>query len=198
MPWAASYSASKAGLAGFTEALRFELASRSGIDVCGVYTAYVDTLTYLNSANYTGRALRPLPPVVSPERVAERIVGLALGPRRSVRVGSLHASSVPYAPTTNALAPVLTIVLSLIAYQTLPTPTPRLASCSPLSARPLRSSATRGGERPSKKGQARTETRSGARSPGRRCSKQRLSPSRENPEWSGRSGPGPSQPLRFG
>jgi NAD(P)-dependent dehydrogenase (short-subunit alcohol dehydrogenase family) len=53
MPWAASYSASKAGLAGFTEALRFELASRFGIDVCGVYPAYVDTPTYRNSANYT-------------------------------------------------------------------------------------------------------------------------------------------------
>jgi len=97
MPWAASYSASKAGLAGFTEALRFELASRSGIEVCGVYPAYVDTPTYLNSANYSGRALRPVPPVVPPERVAERIVGLALRPRRSVRVGALHASNVPYA-----------------------------------------------------------------------------------------------------
>jgi short-subunit dehydrogenase len=96
MPWAASYSASKAGLTGFTEALRFELAPRSGIEVCGVYPAYVDTPTYLNSANYTGRALRPVPPVVPPERVAERIVGLALRPRRSVRVGALHASSVPY------------------------------------------------------------------------------------------------------
>ena len=66
MPWAASYSASKAGLAGFTEALRSELASRSRIEVCGVYPAYVDTPTYLNSANYTGRALRPVPPVVPP------------------------------------------------------------------------------------------------------------------------------------
>src|SRR5215213_3798803 len=97
MPWAASYSASKAGLAGFTEALRFELASHSEIEVCGVYPAYVDTPTYLNSANYTGRALRPVPPVVPPERVAERIVGLALRPRRTIRVGALHASAVPYA-----------------------------------------------------------------------------------------------------
>jgi len=96
MPWAASYSASKAGLAGFTEALRFELASRSGIAVCGVYPAYVDTPTYLNSANYTGRTLRPVPPVVPPERVAERIVDLALRPRRSVRVGALNASAAPY------------------------------------------------------------------------------------------------------
>jgi hypothetical protein len=97
MPWAASYSASKAGLAGFTEALRFELAAHSDIEVCGVYPAYVDTPTYLNSANYTGRALRPVPPVVPPERVAEQIVGLALRPRRSVRVGALHASAVSYA-----------------------------------------------------------------------------------------------------
>ena len=97
MPWAAAYSASKVGLAGFTEALRFELASRSGIEVCGVYPAYVDTPTYLNSANYTGRTLRPVPPVVPPERVAERIVGQALRPRRSARVGALNASAVPYA-----------------------------------------------------------------------------------------------------
>ena len=96
MPWAASYSASKFGVAGFTEALRAELAARSDIEVCGVYPAYVDTPTYLNSANYTGRALRPVPPVVPPERVAEQIVGLALRPRRSVRVGALHASNVPY------------------------------------------------------------------------------------------------------
>jgi NAD(P)-dependent dehydrogenase (short-subunit alcohol dehydrogenase family) len=97
MPWAASYSASKAGLAGFTEALRCELEARSDIEVCGVYPAYVDMPTYLNSANYTCRALRPVPPVVPPERVAEQIVDLALRPRRSVRVGALHASSVPYA-----------------------------------------------------------------------------------------------------
>jgi NAD(P)-dependent dehydrogenase (short-subunit alcohol dehydrogenase family) len=102
MPWAASYTASKAGFAGFTEALRFELSSHSDIEVCGLYPAYVDTPTYLNSANYTGKALRPVPPVVPPERVAERIVGLALRPRRSVRVGALHASAVPY-----ALAPEL-------------------------------------------------------------------------------------------
>ena len=96
MPWAASYSASKFGLAGFTEALRAELAAHSEIEVCGVYPAYVDTPTYLNSANYTGRALRPVPPVVPPERVAERIVGLAVRPRRVVHVGTLHASAIPY------------------------------------------------------------------------------------------------------
>ena len=97
MPFAAAYSASKFGLAGFTEALRFELSARSQIEVCAVHPAYVDTPTYLNSANYTGRALRPVPPVVSPERVAERIVALALRPRRSARVGVLNALAAPFA-----------------------------------------------------------------------------------------------------
>ena len=36
IPYAASYGASKADLAGFTEALRFKLVPRSGIEVCGV------------------------------------------------------------------------------------------------------------------------------------------------------------------
>jgi NAD(P)-dependent dehydrogenase (short-subunit alcohol dehydrogenase family) len=103
MPWATSYSASKAGLAGFTEALRLELSSHSEVEVCGVYPAYVDTPTYLNSANYTGRALRPVPPVVPPERVANRIVRLALRPRRSVRVGSLNALAVPFAIAPDAV-----------------------------------------------------------------------------------------------
>jgi NAD(P)-dependent dehydrogenase (short-subunit alcohol dehydrogenase family) len=107
MPWAAGYTASKAGLAGFTEALRFELSSHSGIEVCAVYPAYVDTPTYLNSANYTGRALRPVPPVGTPERVAVQFVGLVLRPRRSIRVGALHASAVPY-----ALAPDATVISS--------------------------------------------------------------------------------------
>jgi NAD(P)-dependent dehydrogenase (short-subunit alcohol dehydrogenase family) len=102
MPFAASYTASKVGLAGFTEALRAELAPRSEIEVSCVYPAYVDTPTYLNSANYTGRALRPVPPVVPPERVAERIVGLALRPRRSARVGALNALALPYTIAPNA------------------------------------------------------------------------------------------------
>jgi short-subunit dehydrogenase len=96
MPLAAAYSATKAGLAAFTEALRFELAARSAIEVCGVYPAFTDTPTSLHSANYTGRTLRPVPPVVDPERVAEAIVGLALRPRRAVHVGAMNALAVPY------------------------------------------------------------------------------------------------------
>jgi NAD(P)-dependent dehydrogenase (short-subunit alcohol dehydrogenase family) len=92
MPWAASYSASKSGLAGFTEALRHELRARSDIELCGVFPAHVDTPTYLNSANYSGRALRPVPPVDPRTRGrADWWSGAAATPirtrRRSTRLG---------------------------------------------------------------------------------------------------------------
>ena len=103
-PWAASYSAAKFGVAALTDALRAELGASSRIEVCGVYPAFVDTPTPARSGNYTGRTLRPVPPVVTPERVAAAIVSLAGRPRRARRVGSLHALSVPYAlaPDTTA------------------------------------------------------------------------------------------------
>ena len=97
MPFAAAYTASKYGVAGFTEALRDELLARSRVQVCGVYPGYVDTPTDRHSANYTGRELRPVPPVLDPERVAEAIVGLALRPRRSLHLGLHHALRVPHA-----------------------------------------------------------------------------------------------------
>jgi NADP-dependent 3-hydroxy acid dehydrogenase YdfG len=96
MPWAATYSATKYGLAGFTDALRDELAAHSDIRVCGVYPPFVDTPTNVHSPNYTGRALRPVPPVIYPEQVAEVMVELAVHPRRSVRIGAAHALAVPY------------------------------------------------------------------------------------------------------
>ncbi|MDP9371246.1 MAG: SDR family NAD(P)-dependent oxidoreductase, partial [Chloroflexota bacterium] len=107
LPWAATYTASKCAVAGFTDALRYELAAHSAIAVCGVYPAFVDTPTDRHSANYTGRALRPVPPVADPEAVAEQIVGLALRPRRALYVGAQHALAAPAAllpePTGRAL-----------------------------------------------------------------------------------------------
>src|SRR4028118_1986654 len=67
---------------------RHSCGGDTGIRVCGVYPAYVDTPTYLESASYTGRALRPVPPVVPPERVAGRIVRLALRPPRAAPGGA--------------------------------------------------------------------------------------------------------------
>lgn len=97
MAYAASYTATKFGVAGLTEALRDELGERAGIAVCGVYPTFVDTPTYWRSGNYTGRALRPVPPVLDPQRVADAVVKLARRPRRALRLGAQHAAAWPYA-----------------------------------------------------------------------------------------------------
>jgi len=107
MPFAAAYSASKFGVKGFTEALRYELAAESDIEVCGLYPSFVDTPTNIHSANYTGRALRPVPPVLSPERLAEAMVSLALRPRRALYVGMHHALAAPYALAPEATGRIM-------------------------------------------------------------------------------------------
>ncbi|WP_028996822.1 SDR family NAD(P)-dependent oxidoreductase [Azohydromonas australica] len=101
MPLAASYSASKFGVAGFTDALRDEL-SATGIAVCGVYPSFIDTPEHQRSANFTGRTVRPVPPVLDPERVARAVVELLHRPRRSVALGLHHAAAVPYAVAPDA------------------------------------------------------------------------------------------------
>ena len=67
-PLAASYAASKFGIAGFTDSLRAELAVRSEIEVCGVYPSFVDTPGVAHAANYSGRPLNGLRPNLHPGR----------------------------------------------------------------------------------------------------------------------------------
>jgi NAD(P)-dependent dehydrogenase (short-subunit alcohol dehydrogenase family) len=94
---AATYSASKFGVAGFTDALRDELGARSDIAVCGVYPSFVDTPMQERLANYTGRSLRAVPPVITARRVAEGVVGLADRPQRALYLGLLNLAILPYA-----------------------------------------------------------------------------------------------------
>ena len=106
-PFSAAYSASKFGVRGFTEALRYELAMETDIAVCGIYPTFVDTPTNIHSANYTGRALRPVPPVLDPEAVAEAMVELARRPRRALYIGAQHALAAPYALAPEATGRML-------------------------------------------------------------------------------------------
>jgi short-subunit dehydrogenase len=86
-PYASAYSASKFGLRGFTEALRGELHEWRDIHVCDVYPAFMDTPGVSHAANYTGRKLRPAPPLYDPRLAAAAVVSLAREPRPSVTVG---------------------------------------------------------------------------------------------------------------
>ncbi len=106
-PYAAAYSAAKFGLRAFTESLRGELHAWPNIHVCGVYPSVMDTPGFRDGGNYTGREVKPVPPVYDPQRTAEAIVGLAERPRHSVYVGlpavlSRLAQAVPGYAAINA------------------------------------------------------------------------------------------------
>lgn len=88
-PFAASYSASKFGMRGLSDALRAELVRTPDIHVCDVFPSFIDTPGVQHAANFTGRELAPAPPVYGAERVADAMVSLAIHPRDSVTVGSV-------------------------------------------------------------------------------------------------------------
>lgn len=65
-PYVSAYATSKYGVLGFSEVLRQELKSDRGIHVCTVLPGSIDTPIFRHAANYTGREIRPVPPVASP------------------------------------------------------------------------------------------------------------------------------------
>ncbi|GGB99513.1 SDR family NAD(P)-dependent oxidoreductase [Cellulomonas carbonis] len=86
-PYVSAYVAAKWGLVGFTEVLRHELRDLPDVHVCAVLPGTVDTPIYRHAANVVGRRIRPLPPVVAPERVAAAVVRVAGRPRARTVVG---------------------------------------------------------------------------------------------------------------
>jgi short-subunit dehydrogenase len=88
-PYATAYAASKAAILSFSESLRMELRETPGIHVCSVLPATIDTPLFQHAADFSGKAVRAMPPVYAPEDVADAIVGLIRHPRREVRVGNV-------------------------------------------------------------------------------------------------------------
>ena len=101
-PYVSAYVTSKFALRGFGECLRDELRGE-GIDVCTVMPASIDTPLFQHAANFTGRAAKPLRPVIRPERVAAAVVRCAKRPRRELIVGASGRQLV----LMHALAPAL-------------------------------------------------------------------------------------------
>jgi short-subunit dehydrogenase len=89
VPYGVGYSASKFGLRGYSEALRGELSQYRNIHVCDLFPAFLDTPGIQHAANYSGKILRPAPPVYDPQKVARAIVSVTQHPIKSVIIGSV-------------------------------------------------------------------------------------------------------------
>jgi short-subunit dehydrogenase len=89
-PYASSYGMSKAAVRALGASLRQELGLRKKkhIHVVTVLPPTLDTPFFGHAANYTGRALRAMPPVYSPDEVARQIVKSARRPRAEIIVGT--------------------------------------------------------------------------------------------------------------
>jgi short-subunit dehydrogenase len=89
VPYGAGYTASKFGLRGWSEALKGELATWPEIYVCDLFPAFLDTPGISHAGNYTGKVLKPAPPVYDPVRVAQAMVKVAANPRSNTYIGSV-------------------------------------------------------------------------------------------------------------
>jgi NAD(P)-dependent dehydrogenase (short-subunit alcohol dehydrogenase family) len=88
-PYSVSYSISKFGARGYSNALRAELSRFPDIHICDVFPYFLDTPGTRHAGNYIGKVLKPVPPVIAPTKIARILVGLAVKPRSSVTVGAL-------------------------------------------------------------------------------------------------------------
>jgi short-subunit dehydrogenase len=86
-PQVAPYIVSKNAVRAFSECLVGELAEDEGIHVASMVPQAVDTPIFEHAANYTGRQVRPIPPVLDPEEVARGIELCAEDPKREVNYG---------------------------------------------------------------------------------------------------------------
>ncbi|MDP8922972.1 MAG: SDR family NAD(P)-dependent oxidoreductase, partial [Chloroflexota bacterium] len=85
-PYFSAYVASKWAVRGWSATLRQELFD-SGVDVCTILPASIDTPLFQHAANYTGWFLKAMNPVYTPEMVADAMIRCAERPTREVIVG---------------------------------------------------------------------------------------------------------------
>jgi short-subunit dehydrogenase len=87
-PYGAAYTASKFGIRGFSESLKGELTGFPHIHICDLYPGFLDTPGIQHAANYTGKSLKPAPPVYDPKKVARAVVSVIKCPRSRSTIGA--------------------------------------------------------------------------------------------------------------
>lgn len=86
-PQVSPYIVSKNAVRAFSECLTGELVDDEDIHVATMAPQAVDTPIFEHAANYSGRRVRPIPPVLDPEEVARGIELCAENPKREVNYG---------------------------------------------------------------------------------------------------------------
>jgi NAD(P)-dependent dehydrogenase (short-subunit alcohol dehydrogenase family) len=86
-PSVSSYVISKHAIRALSECLRQELRDAPGIEVATILPEAVDTPIFEHAGNFTGRRIRPVPPMAEPDEVARQIELCAESPKREVTLG---------------------------------------------------------------------------------------------------------------
>ena len=86
-PQVSPYIVSKSAVRALAECLHGELAGEPGIQVTTMAPQAVDTPIFEHAGNFSGRAVRPIPPLLSPEEIAAGIEACAEEPKREVNYG---------------------------------------------------------------------------------------------------------------
>jgi short-subunit dehydrogenase len=86
-PQVIPYIVSKNAVRAFSECLHSELTDDADIHVATIVPQAVDTPIFEHGANYSGRLVRPIPPVLPAEEVAAGIEACAESPKREVNYG---------------------------------------------------------------------------------------------------------------
>jgi len=86
-PQVTPYIVSKNAVRAFSECLAGELADEEEIHVATMVPQAVDTPIFAHAGNYTGKQVRPIPPVLDVEEVARGIELCAENPKREVNYG---------------------------------------------------------------------------------------------------------------
>lgn len=88
-PFAVAYSTSKAAVRGLSLSLENEYADDDNIHICAVLPSTIDTPLFQNAANYMGRKVKAMEPIVDPWTVARTIDRLTKCPQAEVLVGGM-------------------------------------------------------------------------------------------------------------
>lgn len=88
-PYVSSYVVSKFGIRALSECLReaLRLDGLRDVHVTTILPQSVDTPIFRHAANYSGRGVRPVPPILHPDRVVRAILRSVEHPRRQRTVG---------------------------------------------------------------------------------------------------------------